>query len=526
MANVEMQTTREFWTKNRWDTSGLSGEVGFFEKMLLGLVESKIDLEAYRYGVGVFTLEMIRRGVAPRWCGLIGRFGKLSLAYGDRKDLMTVVAADFLLWDLVWLHREFSEDKPKPKVSNKAWSKFYTGGEIDLDLAWSIIGRKGPTNSAKAGLLGVGDWRGSCCLVAIDGEVRTRVSRLGVGRSLKVGKSKRPIEPGIQDVEDDELDRLKGHRLSLERMKETAARFAMLDFAAKVRLGQGDPLVFRHWQDTQRIHKWVTGEEVSRRGVERILRARKPWVKVTSRGKIGGKVGVTGDLSEKATEVTSQNCTEVTSRDEKLLSQQQVVASQPPIASQSVGGHQSVFTPTSANVNMGAKGGAVWVGIDPGETGAVGVIVEAGEGAADYVEVHAIPLATRDGLDELDGRELVTMLQRIASLGDHITVIVEDQHRRPNDRPEVGWRLGPMVGAIRACLDVVGMPFTTVTPEKWTKALDVRKGKVEPSSARKLKSIRLAEKLFPSVAPIYDHDHGKAEALLLAHYGRVTPGTP
>ena len=68
---------------------------------------------------------------------------------------------------------------------------------------------------------------------------------------------------------------------------------------------------------------------------------------------------------------------------------------------------------------------------------------------------------------------------------------------------------------MRGVLAGLGIPYELVTPQKWKRAMGVPSG--DKSSSRPV-----ALRLFPSLAAELrlKKDHGKADALLIAGYGR------
>ena len=75
--------------------------------------------------------------------------------------------------------------------------------------------------------------------------------------------------------------------------------------------------------------------------------------------------------------------------------------------------------------------------------------------------------------------------------------------------------MGRTHGAILAALQVAGIPFTMVSPQSWKRRLNV--------SSAKDSTLGLARVKFPG-ADHFDRkkDHNRAEAALIAYYGRMT----
>lgn len=147
-------------------------------------------------------------------------------------------------------------------------------------------------------------------------------------------------------------------------------------------------------------------------------------------------------------------------------------------------------------------------GIDPGLTGAIAVLDDAGE-----LTVHDMPVlrTTRGGKAkrELDAHGLARLLRSIRI--DH--AYVELVAARPGQGVTSMFGFGRSVGIIIGVLATLNIPLTPVSPAAWKRNLQVPKAK---DGAR----LR-ASQLMPRSAhlwPLVKHD-GRAEASLLALYG-------
>lgn len=160
----------------------------------------------------------------------------------------------------------------------------------------------------------------------------------------------------------------------------------------------------------------------------------------------------------------------------------------------------------------------IYVGIDPGLTGAVAFINTAG-GA---VVIEDIP--TRDVTGgavvrkRVDGLELARMLRRHCPADQRALVTLEAVHAIAGKREGQGGmqQMGSLErtsGAIEAVLEVLRMPFVAVYPQSWKRLYDLSKDK---NAARDM-----AQRLYPDAQAMLARvkDHNRAEALLIAHYG-------
>lgn len=159
-----------------------------------------------------------------------------------------------------------------------------------------------------------------------------------------------------------------------------------------------------------------------------------------------------------------------------------------------------------------ARGSSVkvtyYLGIDPGLGGAVGVLDEDGQ----FVCVHDMPTcAATTGRRQLDAGGLASILKQYIG---HVTV--ERVHARPGEGATGAFSFGHSFGGIVGVLEALGIPYELANPQTWKHVMAI------PRGATKEASIAAARRLLPTAC---DHltrkkDDGRAEALLLAEFGR------
>ncbi len=155
-----------------------------------------------------------------------------------------------------------------------------------------------------------------------------------------------------------------------------------------------------------------------------------------------------------------------------------------------------------------------FVGIDPGMHGAVGALA-----------IDGAPLFIRDSPIGLDGKyqrdTILYIVDKIRRLEPR-TVAIELVGGMPTDGGHRAFKFGVGVEVWRMAMAAAGIVFSEVAPNKWKHHLGLTGycTRVE----RKNASLRLARKLFPSAESELKRamDDGRAEALLIAHYLRVT----
>lgn len=140
------------------------------------------------------------------------------------------------------------------------------------------------------------------------------------------------------------------------------------------------------------------------------------------------------------------------------------------------------------------------MGIDPGVTGGIAFLWP-----DDRIVAIDIPIV--DG--EVNVDELLTEIK----LCSPRVAVVERASSRPGQGVSSTFKYGQAYGALRACCATLKIPHHLVSPTKWKKHFALDKDKE--------KSRGLAIRLWPGAKCFgRKKDHGRAEAALLAKYGR------
>lgn len=150
------------------------------------------------------------------------------------------------------------------------------------------------------------------------------------------------------------------------------------------------------------------------------------------------------------------------------------------------------------------------IGIDPGQTGAIAILRNGSE-----VEIFDYPG---------DERALQEIVRKISV---PTVAILEYQQSMPMQGVSSTFALGVNYGIWLATLAARGWPVRIVRPAVWKKCLGYP-AKVLGQAAAKRKqeskaySLTLARRLYPAAAKYLARakDHNRAEALLIAHYGK------
>lgn len=154
----------------------------------------------------------------------------------------------------------------------------------------------------------------------------------------------------------------------------------------------------------------------------------------------------------------------------------------------------------------------IYLGIDPGLTGGVGVLYPYEEQAVydmpvmqnvraaekGRVRMHIDPVALSDLLLPFDPRHCRTFVEYTqAGMKGALA----------------NYSLGHSSGIIMGVLSALGFTYEMVRPQEWKKEFGLLKSEKDASRKR-------AAALYPSLALTRKKDHGRAEAILLAEYGR------
>ena len=150
-------------------------------------------------------------------------------------------------------------------------------------------------------------------------------------------------------------------------------------------------------------------------------------------------------------------------------------------------------------------------GIDPGLSGAVGFITPAGE----FVAVYDMPtLPTTTGRRQVDAAQLAAILREHSPA----FAMVERVGARPGEGATGAFSFGHTFGTITAVLAALGLRHGLVQPAVWKRRAGI------PPGADKVASVAVCKRLLPRAGEHLTRvrDDGRAEALLLALYGRGT----
>lgn len=145
------------------------------------------------------------------------------------------------------------------------------------------------------------------------------------------------------------------------------------------------------------------------------------------------------------------------------------------------------------------------IGIDPGLTGAVGVLNRDGT----FRAVFDLPVIRDKSLAWIDGQELVSRI-REAKDGSPARVVIERVSAMPGQGVASSFGFGVTFGSILAAVQIMQLPIELVTPATWKTALRLGRDKKAALHRGRL--------LFPTADLSLAKYDGRAEALLLAYW--------
>lgn len=150
----------------------------------------------------------------------------------------------------------------------------------------------------------------------------------------------------------------------------------------------------------------------------------------------------------------------------------------------------------------------VFVGIDPGEKGAIA-----------FLEEGCQP----DIWDMKDAALTAALFRDTAQRYKHPYVAIEGQGSRPSQSSVSTFSQAESFGVLKGILYALEIPFEVISPQAWKKQLRIPAGKGDTPAAKrkdgKEKSMKVAEAMFPMAqlrGPRNGALDGRAEALLIA----------
>ncbi len=159
----------------------------------------------------------------------------------------------------------------------------------------------------------------------------------------------------------------------------------------------------------------------------------------------------------------------------------------------------------------------VFIGIDPGAQGAIAALTH-----EDFTQIWDIDGSVFDAIDVLcELKELFGIDYKLKAVLEHAIVM-------PRQGSVSSFKFGANWGCLRGALIALKIPIVSEPrPAQWKKAIFGTSTQKKDKKQLKNEARDMARKLYPEAADYFKRvkDDGRAEALLLAHYGRVLDKT-
>lgn len=154
------------------------------------------------------------------------------------------------------------------------------------------------------------------------------------------------------------------------------------------------------------------------------------------------------------------------------------------------------------------------LGIDPGLTGAVSVLGQDGTPEC----VIDLPVIRDLSLAWIDGGELQSTLLLVLG-GRPARVVIERVSAMPKQGVTSSFTFGITFGSILGALRCMRLPIEFVTPVVWKRALGLTRPN-QSLTEKKHAALDRARLLFPDLDLSLAKHHGRADALLIAHWAQ------
>lgn len=153
----------------------------------------------------------------------------------------------------------------------------------------------------------------------------------------------------------------------------------------------------------------------------------------------------------------------------------------------------------------------MFIGIDPGNTGALAALYPSGT-----VEVHDMPTMANGKKQQVNAAAVAEILSEWSRRGS--LVVVEKVAAMPGQGVTSMFNFGMGYGVIQGVVAATGLPMRLVTPQSWKKPFGLI-GK-DKDMAR-----TIAQQLYPNESLSRKKDIGRADAILIATYGQAIAST-
>lgn len=150
-----------------------------------------------------------------------------------------------------------------------------------------------------------------------------------------------------------------------------------------------------------------------------------------------------------------------------------------------------------------------FIGIDPGLTGALAHM----DGFGGLTGVEDLPVIRDGSTAWIDGQMLFMRLMHYCAAKEPNEVWIERVHAMPKQGVSSSFTFGVTFGSILGTLRAAACSIHFVSPQKWKKDLGL--------GSEKSAALDKARILYPTADLELAKHHGRAEAILIAHWART-----
>jgi crossover junction endodeoxyribonuclease RuvC len=161
----------------------------------------------------------------------------------------------------------------------------------------------------------------------------------------------------------------------------------------------------------------------------------------------------------------------------------------------------------------------VYIGIDPGLSGAIVGLDPNGK----LLFYSDTPVINNKGKRLLNIQGLVNWFNGVLKEHSEKTgeewdalAFIEEVHAMPKQGVVSTFRFGQVVGSLQATLQALGVPWQSVRPIRWKRAMMTGAGPLKDKST----SVLVASRIWRGLPLDRKKDHNRAEAALIAEFGR------
>ena len=161
------------------------------------------------------------------------------------------------------------------------------------------------------------------------------------------------------------------------------------------------------------------------------------------------------------------------------------------------------------------------LGIDPGNSGGLAILVLGPNGEAQALVAKPMPCRPGAKGEEVDAREVANFIGEVYEThgASVVAACVEIVHAMPKQGVSSCFTFGKGYGKVLAVIEVEELPLYLVTPQEWKRSVLAGLGREKQDAIRFVKNVWPKFSLKKSPKATTDHD-GIAEAVCIAEYGR------